>query len=69
VSDARATDVTSELMTAGEAASYLRIPLATLRYWRHLGVGPAGFHLGRRLVYRRTDLDQWISEQHDSQNR
>jgi hypothetical protein len=29
----------SELLTIGEAAQLLRAPVATLRYWRHLGQG------------------------------
>jgi len=41
--------------------------VATLRYWRHLGIGPDSFRLGRRVVYRRDDLDRWITAQHDSQ--
>jgi len=56
-------------MTVVEAASNLRTPVATLRYWRHLGVGPADFRLERRVVYRRTDLDRWIFEQQEAQNR
>jgi hypothetical protein len=59
----------SDLMTIAEAADHLRTPVATLRYWRHVGAGPAGFRLGRRLVYRRTDLDCWISEQYEAQSR
>ena len=69
MSDTRAADEAGNLMTVVEAASYLRTPVATLRYWRHLGVGPAGFRLGRRVVYRRTDLDRWIFEQQEAQNR
>jgi hypothetical protein len=55
------TRVTSDLMTLAEAAALLRTPVATLRYWRYLGVGPAGFRLGRRVVFRRTDLDRWFA--------
>jgi hypothetical protein len=29
-----------ELLTITEAADLLRAPVATLRYWRHLGIGP-----------------------------
>ena len=54
--------VTSDLMTLVEAAAYLRTPVATLRYWRHLGMGPAGFRLGRRVMYHREDVDRWIGE-------
>lgn len=56
----------TDLMTLAETAAYLRTPVATLRYWRHLGEGPAGFRLGRRVVYRREDVDRWIGERQRS---
>ena len=43
-----------ELLTITEAAELLRAPVATLRYWRHLGTGPRSFRLGRRILYRAT---------------
>jgi excisionase family DNA binding protein len=49
-----------ELLTIAEAAELLRAPVATLRYWRHLGTGPRSFRLGRRVLYRRDDLHAWI---------
>ena len=60
------TGSTSTLLTLDEAAAYLRTPAATLRYWRHLGVGPDGFRLGRRVVYRREDLARWVAERQDA---
>ena len=53
-----------ELLTITEAADLLRAPVATLRYWRHLGTGPRSFRLGRRVLYRTDDLQAWIAEQH-----
>ncbi len=50
----------AELLTIAEAALLLRAPVATLRYWRHLGTGPHSFRLGRRVLYRRDDLRAWI---------
>jgi hypothetical protein len=67
VSPTDAPGVTSDLMTLVEAATYLRTPVATLRYWRHLGIGPAGFRLGRRVMYRREDVDRWICERQRAQ--
>ncbi len=52
-----------ELLTITEAPEVLRAPVATLRYWRHLGTGPTSFRLGRRVLYRRTDLRTWIDAQ------
>lgn len=54
-----------ELLTIIEAAVLLPAPVATLRYWRHLGTGPRSFRLGRRVVYRRADLLGWMEAQHD----
>jgi len=58
----------AELLTLAEAAAVLRTPVATLRYWRHLGVGPDGFRLGRRVVYRREDVNRWLSDQQQAQS-
>jgi excisionase family DNA binding protein len=55
----------SELLTIAEAAQLLRAPVATLRYWRHLGTGPHSFRLGRRVLYRRDDLRAWIDARRD----
>ena len=55
----------TELLTISEAAELVRAPVATLRYWRHLGIGPRSFRLGRRVVYRRDDLRLWIDSQRD----
>jgi excisionase family DNA binding protein len=51
------------LLTITEAADLLRAPVATLRYWRHLGSGPRSFRLGRRVLYRRDDVLAWIDAQ------
>lgn len=56
----RAAGHQPELLTITESAEVLRTPVATLRYWRHLGTGPRRFRLGRRVRYRREDLHAWI---------
>ena len=43
----------TDLLTITEAAALLRTPVATLRWWRHQGTGPASFRIGRRVFYRR----------------
>lgn len=30
-----------------------------LAQWRHKGTGPAYYRLGRKIVYRGTDLNNW----------
>ena len=61
----RTADHQPELLTITEAAEVLRAPVATLRYWRHLGTGPRSFRLGRRVLYRRDDLHAWIAAQRE----
>jgi excisionase family DNA binding protein len=61
----RTTDHEPELLTINEAAEILRAPVATLRYWRHLGTGPRSFRPGRRVLYRRADVHAWIDAQLD----
>jgi excisionase family DNA binding protein len=53
----------AELLTISEAAAYLRNPIGTLRKWRSQGRGPKSVKLGRRVLYDKADLDQWITQQ------
>jgi excisionase family DNA binding protein len=62
-------DPYTDLLTIAEAAALLRAPVATLRYWRHLGTGPRSFRLGRRLLYRRDDLHDWIDARREQDSR
>lgn len=55
-----------QLLTTAEAAEFLRVPVATLRWWRHKRYGPKAFQLGRRkIMYRRADLLAWVQHQYD----
>lgn len=58
----------NELLTISEVAAIVRAPVATMRYWRHLGTGPRSFRLGRRVVYRVGDLQAWIDAQARASN-
>ena len=46
-------------------AAYMSTTESTLRYWRHIGVGPVSFKVGRRVAYRRSDVDAWLAIQYD----
>jgi len=52
-----------ELLTIGEVADIVRVPEATLRYWRHLGTGPRSFRIGRSVRYWKTEVALWLEEQ------
>ena len=52
---------TSDLLTAPEAAIYLRISLGTLRHW--VCRGKIQFiRMGRSVRFRKAHLDRFISE-------
>lgn len=53
----------SELLTTGEVAQRYRVKEGTLKYWRSIGIGPAYFALGRRIVYRVSECERWVAEQ------
>ena len=52
-----------ELLTVQEVADVVRVPVATLRYWRHLGTGPRSFRIGRSVRYWRTEVFAWLDDQ------
>lgn len=39
------------------------VPLATLRWYRHQGLGPKTWKLGRRVVAYEDDVEAWLAEQ------
>ena len=51
--------VTVRLLTTEEVAQRFRTSPSTVRYWRHLGIGPAGIRVGRRVLYDETECDRW----------
>ncbi|WP_225593533.1 helix-turn-helix domain-containing protein [Mycolicibacterium fortuitum] len=48
-------------MTTAEASQYVGVAQSTLRTWRHNRIGPASFTLGGKVIYDRTDLDDWLA--------
>jgi predicted DNA-binding transcriptional regulator AlpA len=62
-----ASDV-GRLLNSAEVAQMIRVPEATLRYWRHVGIGPRSFKMGpRRVLYRADDVDAWVAAQYADQ--
>lgn len=50
-----------------EAAEFLRVPVSTLRFWRHRGTGPRSARIGGRVMYRQADLEAWLNEQFEKE--
>ena len=59
------TEAEDQLLTIDEVAEIVRVPVATLRYWRHLGEGPHSFRVGRAVRYWRGEVIAWLREQSD----
>jgi predicted DNA-binding transcriptional regulator AlpA len=51
------------LLITDEASEMMRTPVATLAYWRHVGTGPRSAKIGRRVVYRESDVRAWLDAQ------
>ncbi len=54
-----------ELLTLREAAEYLRLAPRTLYQRRYLGLPPAGYKLGGRVVFKRSELDEYVNASRD----
>ena len=50
-----------DLLTRPEAAEILRTSPATLSYWAWQGKGPKSFRVGRRVLYARADLEEFLA--------
>jgi predicted DNA-binding transcriptional regulator AlpA len=58
--------MTSELLHLEEVSEMTRIPVPSLRFYRHNGTGPRSFRLGNRIVYKRADVEAWIEERYNA---
>ena len=56
------TTVDNAVLSTRDAAEYLGLSPKTLETNRTRGGGPPFVKLGRRVVYRRGDLDAWLAE-------
>ena len=52
-------------LTTEEVAAHFRTVAGTVRYWRHVGKGPRSFKVGRRVLYRESDVRAWEEDLRD----
>jgi len=52
----------SEHLTNAEAAAFMKIAPVTLEQARARGEGPPYSKAGRRILYRRSDVEAWLAE-------
>ena len=55
----------NEILLIEEVAELTRLPLATLRFYRHAGKGPKSFKIGNRVAFKRADVEAWIEQQYE----
>lgn len=58
-----------DLLSTKQVSDMTGVSEPTVRYWRHMGQGPVSFKIGRRVVYRREAVEQWIAEQEKATSR
>lgn len=51
----------SEYMYADEVEAAYPVTAATLRYWASVGTGPKSFKVGRRRVWRRSEVAKFFA--------
>jgi excisionase family DNA binding protein len=61
-----ATLSTSDFLTNDDIAQLVRVPVSTVRYWKHMGEGPRSLKVGRRVLYRREDVDAWLAAKYEA---
>lgn len=52
----------TDLLTTTAAAEYLKVAKQTMAIWRLTGRGPTFRKIGRRVAYRKADLDNFIEK-------
>jgi hypothetical protein len=49
-----------EFLTLEDLSDVIGAPVGTLRHWRQTGYGPKSAKIGRRVLYRRRDVEVWL---------
>jgi predicted DNA-binding transcriptional regulator AlpA len=52
-----------EYLNSSELEALTGTRASTWRYWAHIGSGPPSFKLGKRRVWRKSEVLAWIAEQ------
>ncbi len=55
------SDEDSKLITMATVAERIGVPLKTLYNWRSAGTGPPGRRLGKHVMFRPRDVDDWFA--------
>lgn len=50
-----------DLLTTQEAAVFLHVPIATLRWWVATDAAPPSARIGKRRMWRKADLEAFVN--------
>ncbi|HKE72466.1 MAG TPA: helix-turn-helix domain-containing protein [Acidimicrobiales bacterium] len=50
----------TEILTTEQLAELVHVPVNTVHYWRAQGTGPKGIKIGKRVIYRASDVAAWL---------
>jgi hypothetical protein len=56
----------ADYLTAAEAAAELHVCVRTLARWRAMGEGPQKVRTGKKILYHRDDILNWLESQRNS---
>jgi DNA-binding transcriptional MerR regulator len=48
-------------LSTADTSKYTGIAESTLRYYRHIGTGPASYTISSRVFYDIADIDAWVA--------
>jgi excisionase family DNA binding protein len=55
-----------DLLTTEETAAFMNVPLATLRFWIQTKEAPHSAKIGRRRMFRKSDVIAWLNAKFDA---
>jgi predicted DNA-binding transcriptional regulator AlpA len=58
--------MTRTILRLEEISDRTGVPVATLRWYRHNGMGPRTWKLGRRVVAYEDDVQAWLDAQREA---
>jgi excisionase family DNA binding protein len=57
----RSTAAIASYISTPQVAELTGLAVVTLESWRRTGEGPAHVRVGRRVLYRRSDVEAWLN--------
>ncbi len=59
---ARTNPPVEPLITTEELAEMLHTSVGVIHYWRSMGKGPTAIKVGRKLLFRPSDVEAWFDQ-------